>query len=290
MECRLVLYGVRRRVHRITNAEILRCGMVKGGGVLRVEVINQLKKEKGYTNEELARLSGVPKATLDKITSGKTASPNFDTMEAIAGALGCSLDVFRKSGSALTMKKAPDISSEAMGMAKSFDRLDLHGKRILHVLMEEELSRLELEPGERARAAADEPAAKIIPLYFTPAAAGYASPAMGTDYTDYKVDLHSPADFAARIQGDSMEPYIQDNSIVLVKRQKSLQNGEVGLFFVDGDMKCKQYCEDSFGNIHLFSLNRSRADADVTVSASSGVTVLCYGKVILSKRPPLPKM
>ena len=148
----------------------------------------------------------------------------------------------------------------------------------------------ELEPGERARAAADEPAAKIIPLYFTPAAAGYASPAMGTDYTDYKVDLHSPADFAARIQGDSMEPYIQDNSIVLVKRQKSLQNGEVGLFFVDGDMKCKQYCEDSFGNIHLFSLNRSRADADVTVSASSGVTVLCYGKVILSKRPPLPKM
>ena len=93
------------------------------------------------------------------------------------------------------------------------------------------------------------------------------------------------ADFAVRIDGDSMEPYIHDGDTVLVQRAP-IENGDIGMFFVDGDMKCKQYCKDNFGNVYLISLNRSRADADVTVSASSGITLCCFGKVLLERRIP----
>jgi len=135
---------------------------------------------------------------------------------------------------------------------------------------------------------------KIIYLreYVTPAAAGYASPAEGDDYVlvPRTAEVPKSADFAVRIAGDSMEPYIKDGSRVYVSRMSELNTGDVGIFFVDGDMKCKQYCEDSEGNIYLFSANRDRADADVTVAASSGVTVFCFGRVLLDKRIPLPKM
>ena len=93
-----------------------------------------------------------------------------------------------------------------------------------------------------------------------------------------------------RIAGDSMEPYILDGSRVYVKRTNDLDDGDVGVFFVNGDMKCKQYVEDHMGNIYLFSLNRERSDADVEIPASSGITVLCFGKVLLPKRPPLPTL
>lgn len=127
--------------------------------------------------------------------------------------------------------------------------------------------------------------------YVTPAAAGYASPAEGEDYilVPREDSVPKAADFAVRIAGDSMEPYIEDGSRVYVSRTTELTDGDIGIFFVDGDMKCKQYCEDSFGNIYLFSLNRDRKDADMTILASSGITVFCFGKVLMKKRPPLPK-
>lgn len=54
--------------------------------------INKLKKEKNITNDMLAELSGVPKSTLAKITSGKTPNPKLETVRAIANVLGCTLD------------------------------------------------------------------------------------------------------------------------------------------------------------------------------------------------------
>ena len=109
------------------------------------------------------------------------------------------------------------------------------------------------------------------------------------DYEDYEVAANSEADFAVRIAGDSMEPYIHDDSIVLVKRGATIFDGDIGLFFVDGDMKCKQYCQDYLGNVYLFSLNRARRDADVTIPASSGITICCFGKVLLKGKIPLPQ-
>ena len=52
-------------------------------------------------------------------------------------------------------------------------------------------------------------------------------------------------------------------------------------------MKCKQYVRDYAGAVHLVSLNRERADADVHIPPDSGVTLCCFGKVLLDRRPPV---
>lgn len=127
---------------------------------------------------------------------------------------------------------------------------------------------------------------RVIPLYRTPAAAGYASPVFGEDFEYITVEDEVPqaAEYAVRIQGDSMEPHIRDGSVVYVNRDP-LRHGDVGIFCVDGDMLCKQYYKDPAGVVYLFSLNRAREDADVVLMPSSGRMLACFGRVILHGLP-----
>ncbi len=51
------------------------------------ENLNQRKKELGLTTEQLSRLSGVPVGTINKILSGETRSPRYDTLRALENVL-----------------------------------------------------------------------------------------------------------------------------------------------------------------------------------------------------------
>ena len=141
---------------------------------------------------------------------------------------------------------------------------------------------------EEATPAQTEP--RVIPLYHSSAAAGYAAPVFGEDfdYIPVEDDVPPGAEFAVRIQGDSMTPFIEDGEIVYVNHDP-LQPGDIGIFWLDGDMLCKQYHKDPAGVVYLFSLNRARADADVVLTPSSGRRLACFGRVILHA-PPLPGM
>ena len=127
---------------------------------------------------------------------------------------------------------------------------------------------------------------RVIPLYSTPAAAGYASPVFGEDFDYISVTDEVPqaAEFAVRISGDSMVPFIADGSVVYVNRDP-LRAGDVGIFCVDGDMFCKQYYKDPAGIVYLFSLNRRRADADVILTPSGSRSLVCFGRVIMHALP-----
>ncbi len=139
---------------------------------------------------------------------------------------------------------------------------------------------MEQEPPEKEE--------RLIPLYHSPAAAGYAAPVMEEDYDliPAKGAVPPGAEFAVRIQGDSMEPWIRDGSVVYVNRDP-LADGDSGIFCVDGAMLCKQYYRDPAGNVYLFSLNRKRADADIFLSTGSGRSLVCFGRVML-RRLPVP--
>ena len=127
---------------------------------------------------------------------------------------------------------------------------------------------------------------RVIPLYRTPAAAGYASPVFGEDFDYISVTDEVPqaAEFAVRISGDSMVPFIADGSVVYVNRDP-LRAGDVGIFCVDGDMFCKQDYKDPAGIVYLFSLNRRRADADVILTPSGSRSLVCFGRVIMHALP-----
>lgn len=128
-----------------------------------------------------------------------------------------------------------------------------------------------------------------IPLYRSPAAAGFASPVFGADYDMIPVTAEVPraAEFAVRIQGDSMEPCLHDGGVAYVSRS-ALAGGDVGIFCVDGEMLCKQYYRDRLGMVYLYSINRARSDADVLLAPSGGRSMVCFGKVLLSHVPPVP--
>lgn len=61
---------------------------------MRIDVLNDYKRKNGLTNEDLSKMSGVPKPTIDKITAGTTKRPSLDTVQALARACGMSLSDF----------------------------------------------------------------------------------------------------------------------------------------------------------------------------------------------------
>ena len=135
-----------------------------------------------------------------------------------------------------------------------------------------------------------EPQIKYIRHYLTAAAAGYASPIEGEDFELIPIDGTVPphADFCIDIDGDSMEPYIKNGQRVYVQRDVSLKEFEPGIFFVDGDVYCKQWCIDYAGTLHLLSANPKREDANISIPRDSGRNVVCYGKVLLGQKLPQP--
>lgn len=250
---------------------------------LGTNAIRQINDKKGMASYSLAKIADVLNCSVDYLLGRTEAS---DILRVSEGTFDESQGLSSKNMFySVKQENAPSVTDEAARIAVQYDSLDVYGKDLINTVMEKEAARIQAVHQDEEEA----PKTKVIPLYLTPAAAGYASPALGSDYEEYSVPIESKADFACKIQGDSMEPVIKDGDIVLVKRQIDLEPGDVGLFYVDGDMKCKQYCEDCYGNIYLFSLNRERSDADVTIWASSGISVFCFGKVILDKRPPLPR-
>jgi len=71
----------------------------------------------------------------------------------------------------------------------------------------------------------------------------------------------------------------EDGAVAYVSRTP-LREGDVGIFSVNGKVLCRQYDRDDSGTVYLFSLNRRRADGDVTLPAAEAGTLICFGRVL----------
>ena len=188
-------------------------------------------------------------------------------------------------------EKSSLYSSEAMRLARDYDeKLDSWGRKQVRSAADIEIARCEDESRfleETSLPAEEEP--KVIPLYWAPAAAGYASPIFGSDFDYYTLQPDDPQEavFAVKIQGDSMEPHFPDGSIAFCNKDP-LQDGDIGVFCLDGESFIKQYHHDRLGMTYLFSLNRDRADADKLITRSGGQTLTCFGRVMTKRRFPVP--
>lgn len=247
-------------------------------------ILMELREKAGKSREDVAEWLGKSAKTIGHWETGY-AQPDANTLFSLCGLYGADLNA---AFGFCAEKAAPLVSGEAMEVAKRYDALDNYGRGAVQAVMGEEERRME-EQAERA-VEVFRPEPKVIPLYLYPAAAGYACPVFGEDYEPYFLGEDEPqgAEFAIRLQGDSMEPYFPDGGVVFCNRDP-LQNGDVGIFAVDGATVCKQYYRDALGMVYLFSLNRARADADVLLSPGSGQSFVCQGRVITRKRFPLPR-
>mgnify|MGYP002569258110 FL=1 len=248
--------------------------------------VRTYRKAKGLTQEALAKAIGVSKTTITGYELGYR-EPDVEKIKLLSDALGVTGDDLLNTGFS-KVKKAPSVSDEAMRMARDYDKLDNWGRQAVRDLTDTELARMEDEARFMDGATMEEEP-KVINLYAEPAAAGIAVPTMGVDFEPYTLKPDDPqgAAFAVRLQGDSMEPYFPDGSIVFVNHD-AMVNGDIGIFCVDSGTVCKQYYHDPLGMVYLFSLNRDRSDADVVLGPSSNRTLICQGRVITKRRFPIP--
>ncbi len=61
------------------------------------------------------------------------------------------------------------------------------------------------------------------------------------DWIEMPVSLCKNCDYATFVKGDSMEPKILDNDLILVQKTNFLENGTIGIFRVQEDVFCKKY-------------------------------------------------
>lgn len=231
----------------------------------------------GLTQKELAARLGITATRLNYWEKDKR-QPDVLMIQTIAEALGVSADYL------IGNKKAPGSTPEAMKVAREYEALDEWGKRVVDDVIADERARMDAATEDEAQPM------RSIPL-LQPFAAGIAEPDTGNAPERYDVPADSPADFAIRVNGTSMEPYLRDHSIALGVT-RAPRDGEVGAFVVNGEFLVKQMIHDHIGNMYLISLNREEADKDVTLWASEADSnrVWAIGTILTEKKVPYPKV
>ena len=114
----------------------------------------------------------------------------------------------------------------------------------------------------------DNSSRESLPLYLSPVAAGFPSPA--EDYLDRKLDLHEhlvrnhAATFFLRASGESMNKAgIQDGDLLVVDRSITPGNGSVVIAAVEGELTVK-YLVKKNGKVLLVPANDEYPDLDIT--------------------------
>ncbi len=260
-----------------------------------IDRIKQLKSERKITNDELSAMTGIPLGTLSKLLAGFSDSPKLSNIVAICAALECSLDYI--------VSGAPEnhnnytLEPGEIRFIENYRRLDQHGRELVTLVLEKESERRRSEdyaakPVERVAAAQAKTlrtpdvkkyvpdlgstglGKRTLPLYGLSVSAGtgvFLDDTVAEEITIPDNARTEGADFAVKISGRSMEPKFRDGDVLLVQDCDSVENGELGIFVLDGAGYFKKYAGD-----RLVSLNPEFGDIPLRDFSE----VNCCGKVI----------
>ncbi len=225
------------------------------------EFINTRRKELGMSIDELVRRSGIPKGTLSKITSGIHSNPTLGTALALCKALDCTLNDMVGQLSQST------VSTAEMRHLKKYRVLDSYGKEAVDGLTDIEYERCTAVPEAETEYI-------TLKLAYLAASAGTGDYLSDEDYEHITVKRTTEteqADFAVRVNGNSMEPTYYDGDILLVEGAPYINIGDIGIFVVNGCGYVKEY-----GGHKLISHNRAYKD----ILLHEHDVVLCSGRVL----------
>lgn len=96
-------------------------------------------------------------------------------------------------------------------------------------------------------------------------------------YEEFEVgdDVPAAADFGIRVSGVSMEPVYVNKQIVWVHQQDQLENGNIGIFYLNGDAYIKKYQKNK-DNVQLISLNKKYTPIQIKPE----MELRTFGKVV----------
>ena len=252
------------------------------------ERLKALRIQASLTQKKLGELVDVSAMTVRNWESG-VKQPSMQAIIALTTALGVSADIL------LGIKphdfEYHPITQAEFDLLASYRVLDKHGQTLIGTICTLEKSRVAQIPRITVlHEQTHHSPARYIPKYISPSAAGYSVPLDGDEFEMVLVDDSVPddADYAVRIQGNSMAPYINDGDTVYVKKTSELDIGDVGIFSVDGAMYCKMYYIGEDRTLTLVSANPELADSNVVVPADSSISVVCFGRVLIKESIPFP--
>ncbi|MCL1805472.1 MAG: XRE family transcriptional regulator [Clostridiales bacterium] len=171
--------------------------------------IKSLRKERGLTQGALALRLGLTQQAVAKWESEQSA-PDYHMLVKIAAALETRPE--RLFGSA----GAADAGVPADGLQKALGSLEIR----------------QAPPGE----------GKMIPVLGV-VKAGYGLPAEEEELGREPADIGDPSRyFYLVVRGDSMEPGIRENDLALIRKQPTLDDGDLGVVvYGDGEGTLKRF-------------------------------------------------
>ena len=205
------------------------------------ERIKYLRERADMTQEELGSRLGVQKSAIRKYEKGEVENIKRSAIKTMADIFGVSpvwlmgFDDAGKEENTLADQIGIQYGKRAMDILKICKSLNESGITQAINILEDltEVSRYQKNPVVQMRS---------MPVFDSPAAAGNPMYAESTyEYMEFPVsDLPAGADFGVRISGESMDPTIEDGSIVWVEKTAHLYDGQVGVFMLGDSAVCKR--------------------------------------------------
>lgn len=206
------------------------------------------QKIKGLAKEKNVSISDM----LQKIELGRNTMANFKT----------------------SMPKADNLAKIADYLECSVDYLlGRTDDPVLHTINNVNEIPTTINPPKSSKKEPERPKI-VLPIYPQSVSAGTGSYLFDAEPEWINVEKNSKTaevDFLVRVSGDSMLPEFHDGDVVLVKNSPSVPEGEIGIFYVDGDAFIKK-----MGNGELISLNPDYPN----ISIREYNSVHCFGQVI----------
>lgn len=243
-----------------------------GGLFVDYAVFDKLCKEKNTTPTALALKLGLSKGNTSSWKKG--GNPSADVLIKIADELDCTIDLLLGR-----LKKRPssdNLSDDEQKLINIYKGLSPMNKGRLKERAEM-LAEMEM-PVLNEPVAVEEPEEHetiFIEFSTLKVSAGSGEPLIDDSYPDFievkKSNLTENANFAVKVNGESMMPHFKNGDIVLVRSQPYVNIGEIGIFVIDGNGYIKERGDD-----RLISINPRYDD----IYFEEGQDIRCKGLVI----------
>lgn len=236
----------------------------------------KLLKEKKKTKAQLAKAAGIPYTTLDSMLKRDSDATRLRTIYKIAEYFEVPVEELVFDEDIYKNSRKTELSESELIIIENYRQADDRGKDTISTLAGLEAARCK-NGGISLITKTSKRNFRKIPVYMSPAAAGDPLPIIADDYSMVNTDAApDDASFGIRISGDSMEPIISDSSVVWVSKEASVENGDVGIFVLNGESLCKKLFNEG-GVCRLVSFNSKYSPIDVLETDDLRVV----GKVIL---------
>ncbi len=249
-----------------------------------IDRINQLKKERGLTNADLAKATEIPNGTLTKMLAGYSESPKLSYIVAIATFFNVSLD-YLISGIEENHNNYT-LEPEEIKLVERYRALTSHSKDLVRVVVAKEYELVEEAVPSKIKSVPKRSALirempegferRIIPLFDLPVSAGPGEYLGGDTESSETIKIKvnaetATASYAVKVNGNSMEPKFKNGDILFVEEASSVEYGELGIFILDGQGYFKR-----FGGDRLISLNPEYGD----ILLDQFESAVCCGRVL----------